>query len=253
LVVGTTGRGKSIMATGLAVDAAVQGFPTAMFSTEMLSPQVATRADSRLTGFEYNQFKRFKFSRADEDRLKRIIARRKKQLEGRLHIFDAPIGRCTINFVEEKLLDLEAEGIDISCVVVDSPDHFQSTRSYDAKRHEIASVFWDLKGLARGEFALDRKVAVWATSQAPQDFEHRIAGTRASSESYDKARISDIFLTLNQTAEQEIIGEMILNLAKYRDGESRKQIQLLTRFAVMRFIELGEVVPDKSELVKDLD
>jgi len=255
LIAGTTGRGKSIIATNVGFSSAVQGFPTAIFSTEMLADQVSTRIDSRMTRIPYRRFKRYDFSRADEARLNEMIARRKKQLKDKLHVFDAPIGRCDTSFIEEKLVDLDSEGIKIACVIVDSPDHFQSMRRYDQKRHEQATVFWALKGLARGEGALTRRMAVWATTQAPQEFEHKVAGTRGVSETYDKARIADIMLTLNQTADQEKTGEMILNLAKYRDGETRRRIRLMTRFKTMSFIELGieddaEAV-DKSKLVED--
>lgn len=252
LISGSTGRGKSIAAVNIALASAIQGFPTVFFTTEMLSEQVANRFDSCVTGEKYEKFKRGDFTEVEFNELIRKFARRKKQLWNKLFIYDAPIRKCDLNFVEEKISELEERGIKVACIVIDSPDHFKSERRYDSKRHEYADIFWNLKAVSRGEGLIKRKMAVWATTQAPQEYERKIAGIRAVSESHDKARIADILITLNQTEIQEKNKEMVINLAKYRDGESKVMILVKILFDVMNFYEIGyyeDIV--KKELMDD--
>ena len=239
IISGATGRGKSIAAVNVAFASAVQGFNTVYFTTEMLAEQVATRFDSRVTGVRYDKFKFFDFSEPEYNAILKKIARRKRQLKNKLHIFDAKIGKCNLEYVEEKVLELQEEkGIKIHCIVIDSPDHFKSDRRYDTKRHEYADIFWNLKAMSRGEGLIEHKLAVWATTQTPQEYERKIAGIRGVSESHDKARIADILLTLNQTENQEQEKKMVINLAKFRDGESKVMFLVNTKFEIMKFEEV---------------
>jgi hypothetical protein len=95
-------------------------------------------------------------------------------------------------------------------------------------------------------------MAIVATDQAAKEYERKMAGSSATSESYDKARICDIMLTMNQDATQESNDEMIINLAKARDSQSRVQIKVRTAYNIMGFEELGEVERIRTDLISDL-
>lgn len=253
LVMATTNRGKSIVALNLAAASALQGFPTAIFSTEMLIDQEAMRFDSLLLKQEHRKFKTWSFTEEEEDQLASSMDMRIDQLAGKLFLFDTPIRKCRIEMVEDAVCELEEEiGEEIKMVVIDSPEHFESERKFEQKRHEASDVFWNLKSMARGEGSIGHPLALVATVQAPQEYEHKLAGTRAASESYDKSRIGDIIVTLNQTTEQEQNNEMIMYLAKHRDGEKHKQLLLRTHFKTMSFEEISEIDASRADLVKDL-
>jgi hypothetical protein len=259
LIVATTGMGKSIMAMCLAAASAMpdprrarhpDGFVTAVFATEMLIEQVAMRFDAHFAGLEHRKFKTWGFSSEEEDRLAETFAVKMEQLRGKLFLFDTPIRECKLEVVEHAVMDLEDElGVAVENVVLDSPGQFKPERKYEQKRLEAADVFWDIKAMARGEGLVKHVMAVEATDQAAKEYERKMAGSSATSESYDKARICDLMITMNQDGVQEINGEMILNLAKARDSQSRAQVKVRTMYNVMRFEEIGEVL--RSDLVSD--
>jgi len=252
LIVASTGKGKSICAVNFAAASALQGHVTAVFNTEMLIDQVAMRYDSNLTKMEHRRFKTWSFSEEEQERLFQIFETRMEQLTGRLFLFDAPIRECRLDVVESAVLELEDElGQPVEEVVIDSPDHFKSDHRYDQKRIEVSDVFWDLKAMARGEGAIGHPIALWATDQAKQEYEHRFAGSSATSESYDKARICDVMVTINQDKDQEVNGEMVMNLAKVRDSQAKAQVKLRSLFSIMAFDEIGEVERKHTDLVHD--
>jgi len=69
--------------------------------------------------------------------------------------------------------------------------HGRFEKQYQAE----GANFWDLKDL--GE---DLELPVWVTLQAKQEFETKVASTRAAAGSYDKSRICDLLLSINEVS-----------------------------------------------------
>jgi replicative DNA helicase len=132
-------------------------------------------------------------------------------------------------------------------IIVDSADHMKSVTKYDQLRIEQAEIYWTLKGMAE-----DQKKAIWSSTQAGRQWKERKATAEAASEAYDKARIADLIISLNEPkkvtrstrgsdgdsevedAETEVIEKKMaegskrleLYVAKYRDGESEITIPI---------------------------
>ena len=253
IIAATTNKGKSITAMNFAAASALQGFVTVIFSTEMLLEQVAMRFDSLLTKSEHRKFKTWGFNNEEEEKLAEMFEIRMEQLYGKLFIFDAPIRECKLQTIENAILELEDEiGEQVQMCVIDSPAHFKSEHKYDQKRLEAADIYWDIKAVARGEGVVEHPMAIWVTDQAGKEYEFKLAGASSTSESYDKSRICDVMITINQTPEQEVNNEMIMNLAKVRDAPARSQLRLRSLFQIMTFEELGEVDLRHGDLVHDM-
>jgi replicative DNA helicase len=253
LVVGTTGRGKSIFLNHLGYHAILHRYGVIHFSLEMPVHQVAARYDARFTMLAHRKFKSFEFT---VDELRSIDARLSKMrdvLSGRLQIVSMPLRRCDINSVRNAIEEVRAE-MPLHMVIVDSGDHMQALSRYDSKRLEQAEVYWDLKTLAEEE-----GLVVWSSTQAGREWESRTASSEAVSESYDKARIADLILSLNtpkdsakpkrghgdDVEDEEATGEskgakLEAYLAKYRDGESKTRIPLDPDFSTMLIREQEE-------------
>ena len=253
IVVATTGRGKSITTMNFAAASAAQGFVTAVFNTEMWLEQAAMRFDSHFMKVEHRKFKTWAFSEEEENQLAVTVDSRMNQLAGKLFLYDTPIRECSLENVENEVLQLEDDiGEKVKLLVIDSPAHFKPKRSYEQKRHEMSDIFWELKGVARGEGVVEHAMALWVTDQAKVEYEHKVAGATATSESADKSRIADLVITLNQDDGQEVNGELVLALAKARDSQAHVQVRLRTMYSIMGFEELGEVERIRTDLISDL-
>ena len=233
LIAATTNMGKSILANHMGLMAALQGFYVLHIVTEMATHQVATRYDSRLTKTPYNKFKNYDFTSSEIKEIKVIIGRNQKRLEKRLQIARVGATGGTVLDVHRIVRERSAMGIKTEMIVIDSPDHFGSSRRYSEKRHEITEVSLGVKDLAEQIDA-----PIWGTTQAKQSVEGKLATSSSVADDYNKARIVDLILTINQNEEQEIAGEVDLYLAKYRDGQKHIHIPMSAAFETMMYREI---------------
>jgi replicative DNA helicase len=255
LVMGTTGKGKSIMLCNLAYWGAACGYPTIYFTMEMSARQVAQRMDSRWAQYEYNKFKKFDFMPSE---LRRLDTRRKyamRRFSDKLVIVETPVRKTTVVDLERIIDDLNEDVKFVpKMLVIDSGDHMSSVRRYESYRLEQADVYWNLSGMAQQGYA------VWSSVQAGKEFAKQVAHAEAASESYDKSRIADLVISINTPekktrstrvttddgegdAEEEHIyaldGKyMELFISKYRDGEDKITIPVDAQFAKMYIKEL---------------
>lgn len=261
LIMGTTGRGKSVGATNLAMESARRGFPTLYIATEMPARQIAQRQDTIWTGYRYDQFKTFEFKPAEKRDIARRLKRHAAALANKLHIASFPVRSATIQDIRALLDDLlEEHDFRPERIVVDSGDHLRSAdKSLDSYRLQQADVYWELKRLGEED-----GYEMWSTVQAGKEYATGIATAEATSESYDKARIADSILSINdpearrkrkrveieddeddEDDEEEVkqpeieegIRRLELFLAKYRDGESKLKVPILADFPRMKLRE----------------
>ncbi len=254
LVVGTTGRGKSIFLTHLGYSAITdkQHPCNVLHATlEMSVEQVAMRYDSRFTGLAHGKFKGFDFTPGELADVSAKVDRNRARLAPRLRIVTMPLTTCDIAALRGAVTEARAAMPRIDLLVVDSADHMRGTGRQESKRLEQAQIYWDLKALA-----VDENLSVWSSVQAGREWEKRVATAEAVSESYDKSRIADLVVTLNdpdvrrrgvvqdsgddgedELREPETAGDLSLFVAKYRDGPSKETIRLRAEFERMLITE----------------
>lgn len=268
LIMGTTGRGKSILENNITHAGISRKHPCAAFALEMPARQVAARHDSRWSGYEYSKFKTYDFKPSELRELEARLLKAKKAYAKLLHIFSMPVRSADIRTVRNALEWLKGEkGIEPAFVVLDSADHLKAIdQSLDSFRLQQAEVYWSVKELAE-----ELGIAVWTTVHAGREWAVQLATAEATSESYDKARIADIICSVNdpnaknigrrRKAVEIVVDEeaedepaevkgydameegrrrMELFLAKYRDGVSQLKIPLDCDFARMTIKEAEE-------------
>lgn len=238
LIVGTTGRGKSMFAANVAFFASGLGFNVLYVSTEMEHVLTATRLDARATGRTYGELKYHDMTDEDLDAVDLKFRRFRKVKRGRLRVVSIPVRRCTVDLVEQTADDMEDDGTPVHLLVMDTADHLKPSERTVSRRDKETAAYWDMKSIVT-----ERKIAGWSTTHAPKDVVNKIATAENVGESYDKARISDIVITLNQTKGQERQGKMKAYLAKNRQGKSRMMVELEVDKARMHF---QEVDPDEK-------
>ena len=126
LVLGATGRGKSIVGVHLGYTAVkkITNIGVAHFNYEMYHAAVAMRYDARFTMMLHKKFKTFDFT---EDEISAISSRLRKsytKYNNRLKIISAPVRSATLT--QSRRLVEELQGtmdVPIRLVILDSPDH----------------------------------------------------------------------------------------------------------------------------------
>ncbi|MGW8178188.1 MAG: DnaB-like helicase C-terminal domain-containing protein [bacterium] len=258
LVLGTTGRGKSIMLTNLAYYAVSRGYPTAYFAFEMPARQIAMRQDARWLQMPYRKFKEYDFSPSELRGIKARLDKMRPRFSDKFQIFSMPVRSADINAVRQALDDARIEdGFKPQLLLFDSADHLLPTGRSESFRLDQANVYWGCKGLAEED-----GYAIWSSTQAGKEFATRTATAEAASESYDKGRIADIMVSLNEPRKHsratKVLDEdddedddeetmaptargkfMELYLAKYRDGASKLTIPLDAELEKMLISEIG--------------
>lgn len=257
LVMSTTGQGKSIMLTNLCYNAVRLQFPSVYFTLEMPERQIAQRQDARWLRIPYDKFKHYDFTRRELASIKKRLAKVRKRWSNMLHIIEMPLRRANIESIRGALDDLKVKyDFKPKAIFVDSADHLKGVGRFESYRLEQSEVYWDCASLAMEGYAL------WTSTHAGKEWAKKIAEAEATGESYDKARIADVVVTLNtpekKTRRTKISSDdddeapppkttpptkgkyVELYLAKYRDGESKINIPLDAEFKRMYMRELEE-------------
>jgi replicative DNA helicase len=264
LVMGTTGRGKSIALNNIAHHAAGTGHKVLIVAFEMPAIQVAARQDARWLGVEYSRLKRYDLAPSDLRGIKARYDKAKKHFAGGVKIASFPVRSATIIDVQGLLDDLwtdQAWRPDL--ILMDSADHLRAIDTVrDAFRLQQSEVYWSVKGLAE-----EGGYAVWSSVHAKASVAGEVAAAEGAAESYDKSRIADLVISINdpeykpkrKKAKVEVGSDddedemeddkfevkdgeakartLEFHIAKYRDGESRRTIKMNAELHVMKITE----------------
>lgn len=246
LIVATTGRGKSMCAANLAFWSAMQGFVTAYVSTEMGTNLVSTRIDAKWLGIPYEKLKYYNL---DDDDLEMIAAKAERARNGvrkKLRVVEVPVRKASIAGVEQVLDDMADDGYPVDLLILDSADHLKPEDRTVNRRDRETAAYWEAASIAD-----EYEIPVWTTTHAPKEVVNKIATSENVGESYDKARIADIVLTLNQTKAQQREGVIRGFLAKYRQGRGRFVIDLESKLDQSELTEIASEEQDSSDEDED--
>lgn len=266
LIMGTTGRGKSIFLTNAAQAAVSRGYKAIYFAFEMPARQVAARQDARWSGLQYSKFKGYDFKPSELRRIRARLKKARRQYKNRLHIVSMPVRSANILDVRGAIEDIREDcGFEADAIFLDSADHLRALDTYGGNfRLQQAEVYWAAKELAEEDGYF-----VMSSTHAGREWATKVATAEATSESYDKSRIADMVLSLNDPNEMKRKGRktiladddddfdddgdeldepklkegmrlMELYLGKYRDGDSRFTVNVECDFACMTMQEMKE-------------
>lgn len=275
LVLGTTGRGKSIMLSNFAHVAVKHKFNVVYFAFEMPARQVAMRQDARWLKMAYKKFKDYDFLPSELRQIKYRLKKVHARYANKMHIISMPVRTADINAVRNALDDLKMEHDFVpQLILMDSPDHLLPTGAAESFRLDQANIYWAVKALAE-----DEGYAIWASTQAGKEYVKQLATAESASESYDKARIADLMVSINEPFRKSRATKVVdddgdwdesketggispdvptrgkyleLFLAKYRDGKSAVTVPLDAELEKMLIQEAG-VIDDEDDSTEHLE
>lgn len=201
-----TGAGKSMFLVNVSAAAIAQGLNVAYITLEMADYKIGLRHDSYFSGVQINDISK------EESKVRPQIT---EAARGRLIIKEFPTKTASVQTIRSYLQRLHAiKNFTPDMIVIDYADLLRGSRNYGEKRHELEGVYEELRALAH-EFNV---VLITADQTNRGGLNEEIVTLQAISESYAKATVCDVIMTISRRMEDKQTNSGRLFVAKSRLG-----------------------------------
>ena len=203
----------------------------AHFVLEGTTEQAILRYQSRLSEIPYHKLESDRLTVSQRRKLTKI----QKRYTDKLDLI--PMNQhwtYTAMDIESKIKELARAGRKPDLVIIDYGDLLKHHEHTESIRIEQTEVFRALKRIA-----MIHRVAVWTASQARRpdhspDKRYTLR-SRDISESFEKVRIADLVVTLNQTLQERRQGLMRFCIDIYRSSDTDRIVRLIQDYKSMIF------------------
>lgn len=205
VVVAPTGAGKSMALVHLAAEAIKAGKNVVYYTLELAETVIASRFDSCITNVPLNDLRTFKEE----------IYEKVQMLDGKLIVKEYPTKSASVNTIKAHLEKLAARNFHPDLIVVDYGDLLRPISTLREKRHELETIYEQLRGLAQ-EF----KCCVWTASQTNRSgLNAEVITMESISEAFNKCFVADFIFSISRTTEDKALNSGRIFIAKNRNGE----------------------------------
>jgi replicative DNA helicase len=219
---GDTNIGKSCLAVNVGRTDMLLGFRTWHVVLEDKFEMTVQRYDSSITKTNYQKLTFITYTPEEKERIDKIFEILQKKRKEYLYLSKIEEG-CT-------MADIEGEHERIKAVynfhpmvmLIDSPHCMEPITAQHDSRMKYKRIYEEVRKFARRE-----KIATFLFDQSKFATRGKSVGVEAFSETYDKVRILDGNITINQTKLQQKEGIVELFAGKMKDRE--KNISFLVR------------------------
>lgn len=237
LIIGGTGRGKSIFLQWLARTALMLNKKVAYITMELSHMDISDRFDSM-----FAQVKPQELNEYQEEVIEKLTSY-KSTYGSSLIIQHYPADTATIHTIKNFFKTTSQNGVVPDLIILDYLDLMCPHRTYHSEHAEIDAVTKAVVG-----FAAEFDVAVWTATQLNRSGmvsetpdESGIAG------SVGKLFNTDMCLIMAQTKEEREDEIMRLLIAKNRNGPHGRTIHLGTDYSYMTFYDEAKVAKEEGE------
>lgn len=240
LWLGDSGAGKSQVLVHCGITAARQGERVVHFQLEGTKEQCLNRYDAAWTGTLYQDIKMGNISEKKLSVIKKVIERLKRN---DIFVFsEEEFNAMTLVDARRKLKEIEKKYGHIGCIIF---DYLELLEPGDGHNYSPGEERFRQAKLSKGMkmLAMEFNSVVHSATQSsniPEECKNdpEFVITRANlSEDKGKIRPADIFVTLNQTRDEQLDEIMRLNTDKLRDYKNGKPIQIANNFSHARFYD----------------
>tara|TARA_R110000824_G_scaffold88189_3_gene216897 strand:+ start:3875 stop:5230 length:1356 start_codon:yes stop_codon:yes gene_type:complete len=204
VVIAPTGAGKSMVLAHMGATALEQGKTVIHYTLELADTVVGGRYDSCITGIPLN----------DLYHSKDMIYEKIQNIAGHLIIKEYPTKSATSSTLRNHIEKLRKRGINPDMIIVDYADLLRPVKSNSEKRHELETIYEDLRGIAQ-----EYKCPVWTASQTNRSgLNAEVITMEAISEAFNKCFVADFIFSLSRTATDKQANKGRFFIAKNRNG-----------------------------------
>ena len=199
-----TGAGKSHILVHLGSQALKADKTVIHYTLELSETVVARRYDSCITKVKLKDLNTFKTNILEEI----------KDIKGTLIVKEYPVKSITTTAIKNHLSKLKMRGIEPDIIIVDYADLISPKKSYGEKRHDLESIYEELRGIAQ-----EKKCPIWTVSQTNRTgYNAELVTMDSISEAFSKCFVADFIFTLSRTTEDKNNNSGRFFVAKNRFG-----------------------------------
>ena len=204
VAIAATGAGKSHLLVHLGAQALKAGKTVVHYTLELSDTVIARRYDSCITEIPL----------ASLNQKKDQVFEEIQSVDGSLIVKEYPTKSATTATLKHHLEKLRNRGIDTDLILVDYADLLKPKKSYSEKRHDLESIYEELRGVAK-EF----NCPIWTCSQTNRSgYNAEIVSAESISEAFSKCFVADFIFTLSRTAQDKVDNTGRFFVAKNRFG-----------------------------------
>ena len=204
VVIAPTGAGKSMALVHLGAQAIMMGKTVVHYTLELADTVTASRYDSCVTKIPLNHLHSFKEE----------IYEQVQDMEGTLIVKEYPTKSASTRSLRTHLEKLRMRDIIPHMVIIDYGDLLRPISGKNEKRHELESIYEEMRGLAQ-EF----NCAVWTASQTNRSgLNAEVITMESISEAFNKCFVADFIFSISRTVEDKQSNTGRIFVAKNRNG-----------------------------------
>ena len=204
VAIAATGAGKSHLLVHLGAQAVKNGLTVVHYTLELGDTVIARRYDSCITGVPLS------YLNDNKEKILETV----QDIEGSLIVKEYPTKSASPNTIRSHLDKLRNLGTDVDLILIDYADLLKPKKSYSEKRHDLESIYEELRGIAK-EF----ECPMWTCSQTNRTgYNAEIVSAESISEAFSKCFVADFIFTLSRTAEDKNDNTGRFFVAKNRFG-----------------------------------
>jgi len=220
--------GKTMALIDIARGAAQAGHNVFYASCEVSEEIISDRLDANVSGVPMKQLV------AREAEVKRAIDQW-QPTAGKLIVQAFAHRTLKVSALLRILQRYKSQGIEFDLVVVDYAQIMAPESTQNDKRHELAQIIGDLRGVAH-----IMNCAMLTASQTNREGSkkagrHVAEGTDAA-EDYEQVRVADGFITINASDDDRNENEVVLYLAELRNAEDGIRLRFKQDLGCARFV-----------------
>ena len=238
VVIAATGAGKSMVLVHLGSQAVKEGKTVVHYTLELADTTIASRYDSCIT----------KVPLSDLHIFKKQIYESVQDLEGRLIVKEYPTKSATTQTIRTHLEKLKMRSIKPDLIIVDYADLLRAKVRVNEKRHELESIYEELRGIAQ-EF----ECPIWTASQTNRSgLNAEVITLESISEAFNKCFVADFICSISRTVDDKNANGGRIFVAKNRHGPDGLIYNLFmdtgcVSIKVLNQADMGEILNSKDQ------
>tara|TARA_B100000963_G_scaffold283560_1_gene252275 strand:- start:2119 stop:3477 length:1359 start_codon:yes stop_codon:yes gene_type:complete len=235
VVIAPTGAGKSMVLVHVGATALKEGKTVVYYTLELAETVVGQRFDSCITDIKLNDLLRNKHN----------VSNKLEEIKGHLIIKEYPSKSASTQTIRSHVERLKKRGIKPDMIIVDYADLLKPVKSQGEKRHELESIYEELRGIAQQE-----KCTVVTASQTNRGgLNAEVITMESISEAFSKCFVADFIFSLSRTPQDKQSNTGRVFIAKNRNGPDGLVFPIFADWSnvTMKVLEKSDHEEDKPE------
>ena len=213
VICAATGVGKSHALIDIGASAVIEGKNVLHVSLELSEIDIGNRYDARFSGIITENL------RDHKELVKAAI----DKLQGKLVIKAYPVSGASAQTLKNLMYKLKLKDFIPDVIIVDYADLMKSSKGYEQRRFEEENVYREVRALSQ-----ELGIPIWTATQTNRSgVDEKVLTLKHVAESFAKAQISDLFITMVREKSNDLITMGTFYVAKSRLGRDGIRLPII--------------------------